>query len=83
MNEVKQAQQGFQESIDTIDPAESLREGMKKLPGNQRFILSLHYLDGYSVMEISDAINIPQGTVKSHLFHARKHLEFIFNELIK
>lgn len=83
MNEVKQALQEFQDAIDTIDPVESLRVGMKKLPGNQRFIISLYYLDGYSIREISDAINIPQGTVKSRLFHARKHLEFIFNELIK
>jgi len=74
-NEDRQVQQGLHDPVDMIDPVESLRKGMKKLPGNQLFILTLHYLDGYSVREISDAINIPPGTVKSRLFHARKHLE--------
>ncbi len=83
VNEVEKAHQGLRESVDSIDSVESLREAMKKLPGSERFILSLHYLDGYSVREISDAVNIPPGTVKSRLFHARKHLGKFFDELNK
>ncbi len=51
-----------------------LRVALAALPGEQRAILSLHYLDGMSIAEIADALGIPAGTVKSRLHHARNRL---------
>ena len=51
-----------------------LRSALKKLPSDQRFLLSLHYLENHPVVEISKILKVPTGTVKSRLFNARKNL---------
>ncbi len=51
-----------------------LREALTKLPDEQRAILSLHYLDGMRVGEIARTLGLPEGTVKSRMFHARNRL---------
>lgn len=56
------------------DDVALLREAMTQLPDEQRAILSLHYLDGMSVAEIGRSLDMPVGTVKSRLFHARNRL---------
>lgn len=57
------------------DDIEVLRQAMRGLSGEHRAALSLHYLDGRSVAEIASALDIPIGTVKSRLHHARAHLK--------
>ena len=42
------------------------------LPGPQRAALALFYLDGLSVAEIAIATDVPPGTVKTRLMHARR-----------
>lgn len=54
---------------------ERLRQAMRQLGGDHYAALSLHYLDGLSVAEIAVAMNIPTGTVKSRLHHARQQLK--------
>ena len=56
------------------DAIRKLRLSLKALPPEQRFILSLHYLENRPVNEIGEILKIPSGTVKSRLFHARKKL---------
>ena len=56
------------------DEAERLRGALRRLPEEQRAILSLHYLDGMGVAEIARVMNVPVGTVKSRLHHARNRL---------
>ncbi len=60
---------------DSEDDAGLLREALAALPDDQRAILSLHYLDGMSVREIGRVLDVPQGTVKSRLYHARERLK--------
>ncbi len=52
-----------------------LREALSELPPDQRAILSLHYLDGMPVAEIARVLDVPKGTVKSRLYHARNRLK--------
>ncbi len=52
-----------------------MRDALTKLPGEQRAILSLHYLDGMGVAEIARTLEVPAGTVKSRLYHARNRLK--------
>jgi RNA polymerase sigma factor (sigma-70 family) len=42
------------------------------LPGAQRAALALFYLEGLSVAEIAIATDVPPGTVKTRLMHARR-----------
>jgi len=52
-----------------------IEELLEKLDMRKRVVLSLYYLEQLSIAEISLALNIPQGTVKSRLNSARKELK--------
>ena len=40
-----------------------------------RIVVLLYYMEGLTVAQIAAAVKIPEGTVKSRLYHARKILE--------
>lgn len=52
-----------------------LHEAIGELPAQYRAILTLYHLDEMSYREIGEIINLPEGTVKSYLFRARKLLK--------
>jgi RNA polymerase sigma factor (sigma-70 family) len=52
-----------------------LRKEIRKLPVHYRTIITLYHLDQMSYNEIAETMDLPQGTVKSHLFRARKLLK--------
>jgi RNA polymerase sigma-70 factor (ECF subfamily) len=54
-----------------------LREALADLSGRDRAILSLRYEDNFSTVEIAEILEIPPGTVKSRLHHARLRLQQI------
>lgn len=45
---------------------------LTKLPSEQRAALALFYLEGLSVAEMAIALDVPPGTVKTRLMHARR-----------
>lgn len=51
-----------------------LREAIARLPGAQRAVLGLFYLEDMSVAEVAVALEVPPGTVKTRLMHARRKL---------
>ncbi len=53
---------------------------LTELPAEQYAILSWFYLEEMSVREIAEAQSIPEGTVKSRLYHARKALRQCLEE---
>lgn len=57
------------------DPPSPLREALDGMSKEQRALLSLYYGEGLSVREIGRVLGVPEGTVKSRLFHARKTLK--------
>ena len=57
-----------------------LRTVLAKLPADRRALLSMFYVEGMTVGEISEALSIPDGTVKSRLFHARNRLRASLEE---
>ncbi len=56
-----------------------LKVAISGLPHSQRIVLTMFYLENYSVKEISEVLRISGGTVKSRLFNAREHLKEILN----
>jgi RNA polymerase sigma-70 factor (ECF subfamily) len=52
-----------------------IMDAMEKLPEDQRQVILLRELDGLQYKEIADVMGIPEGTVMSRLFYARKKLQ--------
>ncbi len=59
---------------DSAGEVTRMRDALKKLPNEQRAILSLHYLDGMGVAQIACVLEVAEGTVKSRLHYARNRL---------
>ena len=49
-----------------------LSEAVAELPDAQREVLLLHDLEGWKHREIGDSLGMPEGTVRYHLFNARR-----------
>ena len=52
----------------------TVRAALAALPAKQRVAVALFYLEEMSVAEVAVALDIPVGTVKSRLMHARQKL---------
>ena len=59
---------------------DSLKEALEQLSQPDRAILSLRYTEGFGTAEIAAILGVPEGTVKSRLFHARKRLRNFLEE---
>jgi RNA polymerase sigma factor (sigma-70 family) len=51
-----------------------MMEVLRALPAAQRATLALFYLEDLSVAEIAVALDVPPGTVKTRLMHARRKM---------
>jgi RNA polymerase sigma-70 factor (ECF subfamily) len=54
--------------------------GLKKLPPSQRLVLILYDLEGFSQREIAQMLEIPEGTVMSRLYYARRAMQPFLQE---
>ena len=63
-----------QSALERRELKEAVRTGLGKLPEEQRLILVLREVEGYSYSEISDILKIELGTVKSRIYRARANL---------
>jgi len=57
-----------------------LYDAIMKLDSKRRLVVTLHYVDGFSVAEVARILKIPQGTVKSRLNKARAELKLSLEE---
>lgn len=57
------------------DTAAFVQQEIAKLPVNYRTVLTLYHLNEFSYQEIEEITGLPEGTVKSYLFRARKLLK--------
>ena len=51
-----------------------VRGAVRSLPGSERMVFLLRAVEGFSYKDISNQLDIPMGTVMSHLFRARARL---------
>jgi len=58
----------------TTGGSDSLKQAMDALPRDQRAAVALHYLEGFMLAEIAEIESVPEGTIKSRLYHARNFL---------
>jgi len=60
-----------------------VKELLEKLDFRKRVVLSLYYFEELRISEISEALKIPAGTVKSRLAKARKELKELWQQHIE
>jgi RNA polymerase sigma-70 factor (ECF subfamily) len=60
---------------DSLSTTDEIRRAFGRLDADKRSILVLHHLDGRSVAEIADLLQIPKGTAMWRLHAARRALE--------
>jgi RNA polymerase sigma-70 factor (ECF subfamily) len=56
------------------DDAERMREALTALPSNHRQVIDLVYYHGRTVKEVGEVLGIPEATVKTRMFYARRRL---------
>lgn len=76
-------QVGLNFEVENRDNIEQLLHKLEQLPVPQRELVSLYYLEELSIDEVARILDIPAGTVKSRLYHARQALkQSLLNEEI-
>ena len=69
-----------QSALEKKEMRQKVQEGLQRLPHEQRLILVMRDVEGFSYQEISDALKIELGTVKSRIYRARAHLARLLTE---
>jgi RNA polymerase sigma-70 factor (ECF subfamily) len=62
------------ESDDPRDDCEHVHLCLTRVSMAHREVLTLHFLEEFRLDEMAEILGIPEGTVKSRLFHARRAL---------
>lgn len=62
------------QDAEAADIRERLRAALARLPERQRVALTLFDVEGYPHAAIAEILGIPEGTVRSDVFHARRAL---------
>ena len=57
------------------DTADRIQDEINRMDVRYRTVLTLYHLDGMSYAEIGKIMKLPEGTIKSYLFRARKNLK--------
>ena len=75
----------YEEYMDNMKMTEEdryshLYMAIMELPEDLRVLVTLYYLEGFSLKEISEALDIPEGTIKSRLSRAREFLKVQLSE---
>ncbi len=65
---------GPEQQAIALDEATRLRAAIDALPEKYRTVITLYHLQGRQYEEIAEVLNLPMGTVKTHLFRAKEQL---------
>lgn len=61
-------------SLINYEQDEIVKQHISKLPGKKKEVFNMYYYEKKSYQEISDALNIPLNTVRSHIRRAKQRL---------
>lgn len=62
------------EGVEKTEEAEKIRRCVSMLTKNYREVVVRHYMNGESLKDIAESLNIPLNTVKSRLYTGRSHI---------
>lgn len=73
----------FYKDSNQSDVKEVFENAFKHLPEEQREVILLKEYQGLSFKEISEILNIPEGTAKSRMFYGLKNLKNYLSPILK
>lgn len=68
-------------AVQKQDKAQALRKCIDKLSPEHREVIDLTFYHGRSIKEIAEIAGIPENTVKTRAFHARKQLSVLMQRM--
>lgn len=75
VEECHDTEASLEESYIIHEESRIVRSAVDKLPEKLRMCVLLFYMEELSIPQIAKVLKIPQGTVKSRLYQARKQLQ--------
>jgi RNA polymerase sigma-70 factor (ECF subfamily) len=60
-----------------LELKDRLEKAIAQLPDNYRLLIAAHYLQGVQYEALAEALNVPLGTIKTHLHRAKRRLREI------
>lgn len=75
LDSLPSADAGPHETSDADEVGARVRAAVERLPPPWRVAITLYHLDGLAIEEVAEVMGLPDNTVKSHLFRARKALK--------
>ena len=61
-------------AFDEIELRDRLQKAIDQLPPNYQLLVNGHYLDGMRYEDLAESLQLPMGTVKTHLHRAKQLL---------
>ncbi len=85
LGSLKKGSPAFELEDQSVNPERSemkdlLRKALNELDADFRAVVVLRLIDGYSVKETAEILNVPEGTVASRLARAQKKLKSILQQ---
>ena len=62
------------QAFGAIEDRDRLDKALAQLPPNYRMLVVAHYMRGVQYESLAEALNLPLGTVKTHLYRAKRRL---------
>jgi RNA polymerase sigma-70 factor (ECF subfamily) len=66
-----------------LEVRDRLEKAIARLPANYRLLIAAHYLQGVRYEELSEALQLPLGTVKTQLYRAKQQLRRLLETELK
>src|SRR3954469_6323118 len=67
-------------SFADLELRDRLEKAIARLPEQYRFLIAAHHLHGVQYEALAEALNVPLGTVKTHLHRAKRRLRELLTE---
>jgi RNA polymerase sigma-70 factor (ECF subfamily) len=67
-------------SFGEIELRDRLEKAIAQLPEQYRFLIAAHHLQGVQYEALAEALDIPLGTVKTHLHRAKRRLRELMTD---
>ena len=62
-----------------LELRDRLEKAIAQLPDQYRVLIAAHYLEGVQYEALAAAMNLPLGTIKTHLYRAKRRLRELLN----